>query len=147
MNYFFYNTDARGIREEPRPRFSVLIWGGFAASGERRKYGEHLRQLGPEDRLLMYENGIGVVAIGRVREKWDGVAHTAPRYYKPNELGRLDGGECEYRIRVEWLVDLTDRPIQIEELRNASVIGGDGHPAALSAQLRSARRFYRSSNN
>lgn len=117
VNYFYYNTDADSIEEEPRPRFPILIKGGFAACGGAGKYGEQLRQLQPEDRLLMYENKLGVVAIGRVREEWDGVAHGAPLYYKPAELGRLDGAQLEYRIPVVWFLDLTDSPILIEKLR------------------------------
>jgi hypothetical protein len=118
MDYFFYNTDARALSEEPRPRFSVLIEGGFAAvGGDRKKYGEQLGHLAPADLLLMYENGIGVVAIGRVLEPWDGVTHTTPRYYKVTELSGLDGGPHEYRIAVEWFLDRSNSPIGMEQMR------------------------------
>jgi hypothetical protein len=118
MDYFFYNTDARALSEEPRPRFPVLIEGGFAAvGGDRKKYGEQLGQLAPDDLLLMYENGVGVVAIGRVCEPWDGVSHTSPRYYRTPELSGLDGGPYEYRITVEWFLDLASSPIRIDEMR------------------------------
>jgi hypothetical protein len=118
VNYFYYNTDARAIREEPRPRYPVLIAGGFAAvGGSREKYGEQFGQLVPGDALLMYENGVGVVAVGRVKSEWDGVTHAIPQYYTPAELGGLDGGPYEYRIAVEWFVDLSKSPISVERLR------------------------------
>jgi hypothetical protein len=40
-DYFFYNTDVSALSEPPRPRYPVLIAGGFAAvGGDRRQYGE-----------------------------------------------------------------------------------------------------------
>jgi hypothetical protein len=118
MDYFFYNTDARAIREKPRPRFPVLIKGGFAAAGgDRKNYGEQLGQLAPDDLLLMYENRVGVVAIGRVLERWDGVSYATPQYYKPGELSGLDGGPHEYRIAVRWFHDLSANPITLDDLR------------------------------
>jgi hypothetical protein len=118
MDYFFYNTDADALSEQPRPRFHVLIDQGFAAvGGDRQKFGEQFRQLAPDDVLLTYENGVGVVAVGRVRERWDGVSHTEPRYYKTAEMGGLTGGPHEYRIGVEWFLDLSLSPVSIKELR------------------------------
>ena len=67
MDYSFYNTDARAMVEQPRPRF----------------------------RVLMYENGIGVVAIGQVRDKWDGVSYEQPLYYTATELSDLTGRAFE----------------------------------------------------
>lgn len=40
------------------------------------------------------------------REEWDGVLHTLPRYYKPSEMSGLTGGAFEYRIAVEWFLNL-----------------------------------------
>jgi hypothetical protein len=112
MDYFDYNTDTRALSEEPRPRFPALIGGGFAAvGGDRKKYGEQLGPLAPDDVLLMYENGVGVVAVGRVRERWDGVSHTAPLYYRSAELGGLDGGPHEYRVPVEWFLSTCLAPL------------------------------------
>jgi hypothetical protein len=96
----------------------VLIAGSFAAAGgDRERYGEQFRQLASGDTLLMYENGVGVVAVGRVLEEWDGVTHATPQYYQPAELGDLDGGPYEYRIPVKWFLDLSGAPIDIERLR------------------------------
>lgn len=118
MDYFFYNTDADALSEQPRPRYRTLIDGGFAAvGGDRQQFGEQLGELAPDDVLLMYENRIGVVATGRVRERWDGVSHTVPKYYKTSEMGSLTGGAFEYRIAVEWFLDLSAAPVGIEQLR------------------------------
>jgi predicted HNH restriction endonuclease len=57
----------------------------------------------------MYENGTGIVAIGRVREEWDGKAHSDVWYY-PDDAH-------EYRIRVRWLHNLSGNPIPIDELK------------------------------
>jgi hypothetical protein len=65
----------------------------------------------------MYENGVGVVAIGRVQEQWDGKTYTTPMYYKPAELRHLNGGPFEYRIAVEWFLNLSNAPIRIEQMR------------------------------
>src|SRR5262245_35751232 len=61
MDYYFYNTNSNQLIE-PRPRFHTLITNGLAVTGGDRSYGELLSQLTPGDTLLMYENGIGVVA-------------------------------------------------------------------------------------
>lgn len=118
MDYFFYNTDSKALKDQPRPRFPLLIKQGFAAvGGDRQKYGEQLGQLTPDDILLMYENGIGVVAIGEVRDHWDAVSHTVPKYYTPTEMEGLTGGAYEYRISVEWFLDLSSSPISLNRLR------------------------------
>jgi hypothetical protein len=94
-----------------------LVDQGFAAvGGDRQKYGAQFDQLAPGDVLLMYENGVGVVAVGRVRERWDGVSHAEPRYYKAAEMGGLNGGPHEYRIAVEWFLDLSLSPLSVKEL-------------------------------
>jgi hypothetical protein len=117
MDYFFYNTDSNKIFEQPRPRFPLLIKQGFAAVGGGQKYGEKLGQLTPDDILLMYENGIGVVAVGKVRKHWDAASHTVPMYFTPTEMGGLTGGAYEYRIEVEWFLDLSSSPISLDRLR------------------------------
>jgi hypothetical protein len=119
MDYFYYNTDVRSIRHEPRPRYPVLIQQGFAAvGGDYEKYGGQFRQLNPGDVLLMYENGVGVVAIGEVQEKWDGASHSEPRYYHPDETVDLTGGTSEYRIAVDWFLDLSAAPVSVTTLHD-----------------------------
>ena len=118
MDYYFYNTDARSLIGPPWPRFRILIDRGFAAvGGDRRRFGEQLDQLKHDDVLLMYEDKVGVVAVGRVLERWDGKSHTKLWYYTPDEMGDLTGGAYEYRINVEWFLDLSDNPVTLKVLR------------------------------
>ena len=118
MNYFFYNTDSSAIIDVPRPRFGVLIDGKFAAvGGDRKKFGEQLGKLSPDDILLMYENLVGIVAVGRVLEHWDEVTHSNSLYYSKREMKLLTGGAFEYRIAVDWFIDLSKSPISVHQLR------------------------------
>jgi putative restriction endonuclease len=111
MDYFFYNTDAKSLRGEGR--FRILIEQGFAATSGPRSFGEQLETLSPGDNLLMYENGLGVVAVGTVLENWDGKTHKPPLYYRPGD----DGFSHEYQIKVDWFLDLSQKPIALELLR------------------------------
>ena len=111
MNYFFYNTDntdptLRGARG----RFRILIRKRFAATSGPRRFGEQLGKLAKGDTLLMYENEVGVVAVGTVLKEWDHKKRRPPLYYR----GRF---EHEYRIKVDWFLDLSDEPITLDELR------------------------------
>lgn len=117
MEYYFYNTSSRAHTVEPIPRFPVLIQQGFAASGGDWKYGEYLGQLEPGDILLMYENRVGIVAVGRVEAPWNEVAYTVPKYYMPAEMAGLDGDPQEYRIDVDWFHDLSSSPIGYKEVQ------------------------------
>jgi hypothetical protein len=118
MNYYIYNTDARALAGPPWPRFRILIDQHFAAAGgDRQRFGEQFRQLDKGDILLMYENGAGVVAVGRVTERWDGVQHKErPQYYTVEEMATLTGGPYEYRIPVGWS-DQSGNPITLADLR------------------------------
>lgn len=101
MALFFYNTDDGESQK--------LIKRGFAVTGGPRKFGRQLGQLRPLDTVLMYENGRGVVAIGRVGLEWDGKSHTDVWYYPDDPH--------EYRIKVKWFRDLSNRPISIAKLK------------------------------
>lgn len=94
--YFFYNTDRRALRGPPLPRFPMLLQHHFAAlGGDIDLFGSQFAQLNETDTLLMYENGVGVVAIGSVLEKWNRIQYRNPRYYTKDELKDLTGGERE----------------------------------------------------
>jgi len=101
MALFFYNTDDGDSQK--------LIKRNFAVTGGPRRFGKQLGQLRILDTLLMYENGTGVIAIGRVREEWDGKAHADVWYY-------LNDAH-EYRIKVKWFRNLSDGPIGIPRLK------------------------------
>jgi 5-methylcytosine-specific restriction endonuclease McrA len=152
MDYFFYNTDARAIIEQPRPRFRVLIDQGFAAvGGDRQRFGKQLDQFAEDDILLMYENGVGVVAIGRVQERWDRVSHNKPLYYTAAEMEQLTGGAYEYRIAVDWFFDLSHSPIGVAEVRKRlgytprgavrRIVEQRAEVARMIEELRAARSF------
>lgn len=115
VNYYFYNTDAGSLAGEAR--FHTLIQHGFAATGGPRRFGEQLGQLVPGDILLMYENGVGIVAIGEVLEPWDGRSHQDMSYYKPGDKCVDEAGHrCEYRINVRWR-GLSGGPISVQEIK------------------------------
>ena len=117
MEYFFYNTDSRAIIDKPKPRFNVLINQKFAAvGGDRKKFGEQLSDLSPDDILLMYENLVGIVAVGRVLEYWDKITHSDSLYYNEREKKLLTGGAYEYRIAVDWIFDLSLTPFSVQHL-------------------------------
>ena len=118
MDYYFYNNDAGSIKDPHRNRFQILIDRQFAAiGGNPMHFGEQFRQLKIDDILLMYENRVGVVAVGRVQENWDGKKLTDPLYYTGEEMAQLKGGPYEYRIKVNWVRVPTDKPITLENLR------------------------------
>ena len=104
MAFFFYNTDGG------QGRYERLIKRGIAATGGPRKFGMMLAQLRPSDTLLMYEDGVGVVAVGRVREYWDEKTHRTPLYYPAGE-------PREYRIKVRWQAIPGD-PISVARIKD-----------------------------
>lgn len=111
MAYFFYNTDADSLARQGR--YPVLLQHRIAATSGPYSFGEQLGQLAPGDILLMYENRVGVVAVGTVTEYWDRITHQPPIYYQPGD----DGFEHEYRIAVAWWLNLSACPVGIDELR------------------------------
>lgn len=107
--WYFYNTDAKSF--SGAPRLHSLLANGIAVTGGPKKFGEELRPLQADDVLLMYQNGSGVVAVGRVLKPWDGKKHFNLQYYEK------DGQDAhEYRVLVDWFLDLSDQPLGIEDI-------------------------------
>ncbi len=109
MDYFLYNTDGG------QGRFQVIIEKNIAATSGDYRFGEQLGKLKIGDILLMYENQVGIVAIGRTLEKWDGKAYKTPKYYIHGSS--FPKGASEYRIKVNWFHDISDSPFSIKEMK------------------------------
>ncbi|MBL8866405.1 MAG: hypothetical protein JNK93_12670 [Planctomycetia bacterium] len=58
---------------------------------------------------MMYEDGVGIVAVGRVLEYWDGITHRTTLYYQPGSLR-------EYRIKVRWR-SIANAPISVATIK------------------------------
>lgn len=110
LNYWFYNTDAKAFGGEAAAE--RLFKRGYAVTGGPQKFGDLLGKLAPGDTLLMYENLVGILSVGTVLKPWDGISQTDSWYYGPNE-------PQEYRIRVDWYLDFTDKPIDYGAMRDA----------------------------
>lgn len=106
MEYYIINTDAKSLKFSPH---DIWIEQGHAFTGGQIYYGELLGRLEPNDICFMYVNKNGIMAVGRVLEKWDGKVYDSPVIYV---------GENEYRIKVDWFLDRRDKPIGISELRD-----------------------------
>jgi hypothetical protein len=119
MQYVFINTDSDSFTG----RHNISTWfnNKMAFTGGKQKYGRLLNKLRPNDICFMYENRSGVLGVGCVLEKWDGKAYNSPLYYISEDKERRDGIDkdgSEYRIQVDWFLDLRDSPIVINEIRN-----------------------------
>lgn len=109
MAYYFVNTDAKSLGgKSPHNRW---IKYEYAFTGGPIAYGEALGRLSQGDICLMYANCISVVAIGKVSSPWDGVTYEDPLVYTEPYKDK------EYRISVDWFLDLRDKPIKIDRLR------------------------------
>jgi len=103
MAYWFINTD-EGARKDVRTCDLWFAHGMAFSGGEWEKYGLPLRSLAPSDICLMYHNGLGIVGVGRVLESWDGQACSDNIVYD-------DYAFPEYRLRVDWYIDIRENPI------------------------------------
>jgi hypothetical protein len=119
MNYYFYNTDvsSRYPSNNNLTRLNVLFEKGFAISGGLFKFGKKFAKLDPNDILLMYENKIGVVGVGRVIELWDGVQYEELLFYTPDDFKEYPKSVYEYRISVDWYIDMRKEPLTITDIR------------------------------
>jgi hypothetical protein len=116
MDYYIINTDAGNLSSSPH---DIWIEQGMAFTGYSMYYGEYLGKLKPNDICFMYVNQRGIMAVGRVLEEWDGKTYNSPIVYT---------GINEYRIKVDWFLDLRSEPISIGEIRD---IVGTVPPRAL----------------
>ena len=60
----------------------------------------------------MYENLVGILGVGTVLKRWDEITHSDSWYYGRDE-------PHEFRIRVDWYLDFTKKPIDYHTLRDA----------------------------
>ena len=108
---WFINTDAASLGGVS-PHDTWFARGRAFTAGEVT-YGTKLAKLTPGDLLLMWANGRGVVGIGRVTASWDRrpYGEDAWVYLK----GTKDYGR-EYRLPVDWFLDLREEPMQRAEI-------------------------------
>jgi hypothetical protein len=103
MNYYFINSDSEA-RYDVRT-CDLWFYHSMAFSGNNwEKFGLPLRDLKPFDICLMYHNGSGIVGIGRVLEEWDGKRHSDKLLYLTQDFP-------EYRISIDWHIDIRKKPI------------------------------------
>jgi hypothetical protein len=103
MNYWFINTDESALKDVN----TCDLWfkHGLAFSGgDWDKYALPLRNLELRDILFMYHNHLGIVGVGRVLKVWDENPYREKLLY-------TDFDFSEYRIRVDWYIDIRDNPI------------------------------------
>lgn len=101
MEYYVVNTDAKSLRVSPHDTWfqtSLVITGGPP------RYGKTLGRLQASDIVFMYVNRLGVVGVGRVIKPWDGSTYDPPLVY-------VDPKEPEYRLQVQWFLDLRSCPL------------------------------------
>jgi uracil-DNA glycosylase len=111
MNYYYINTEETNLKGRlPKPHETWFDTGFAFVSG--RNHGQKLAKLNPDDMCFMYVNACGVMAVGRVLERWDGQACDPPlMYIEPYNIGP------EYRIKVDWWIKLPHNPIKAQVLR------------------------------
>lgn len=106
MQTFFVNTDAisfEGVsRHDEWVRRSVVVTGGES------KYRQALSRIPTGSLVLVYVNGLGVVAVGKTLHG-DVLDVVPPETINPAE-------PLEYHKRVSWHLDLRDNPISRAEL-------------------------------
>ena len=111
MKYYYINTDSKSLHNSPHDSW---IEHNLAFTGGQIHYGMLLGKLRPGDVCFMFVNSKGVMAVGRVLEEWDKKVYDQPLVY-------IEPKYDEYRIKVDWFIDLRDYPIRPNELR--SIVG------------------------
>jgi putative restriction endonuclease len=105
---FFVNTDAKS--NEGESYHDAWVARGIAVTSGRVKFRQKLARIARGDTVLMYANGVGVVAVGtalddEVMDVTDENALVSPRE------------SIEYHRRVDWHSDLRSAPISGSTLR------------------------------
>ena len=111
MAIYLINTDAKSIGgESPHQKW---LENGIATTGGPIKYGNKLGRLAAGDILVAYVSGVGVVAVGRVVSTWDGITYESEQlvYRPPYE-------DLEYRIKVDWILNISRYPINKSLVRH-----------------------------
>lgn len=122
--WYFINTDAKSLGgQSPH---DLWFEHGKAFVGGDPRHGRLLQRPLPGDTLLMWVNGRGVVGVGVVTAPWDGRVHEDAVVYRPPHR------EPEYRLGVNWIVDLRSSPITAREI-------GSNPPSTLQRLLESRR--------
>lgn len=111
MDFYILNTDAKS--NGGRSPHDAWLSLGVAITSGPPNYREKLDGPAVGDLVLAYANGIGVVAVGLVRGAQSEEKRGASRAL-PNE-------EVEYHRPVDWLWDLRDHPIGLQEFRELGV--------------------------
>lgn len=103
---YLLNTDSKSLGGTS-PHLIWLQSEHAYTAGDYTKYGERiLGKLHPGDIVFAYANTIGVVAIGFVKDRWDG------RRYSENQVVYTEPyADVEYKIPVQWACNLERKPI------------------------------------
>ena len=107
MKTYFINTDAKS--NQGKSLHTEWLRRGIGVTSGETKYRRDFAQINHGDRLLMYVNDIGVVAVGYL-EKGDVFDEVTDGKVNPIE-------PIEYQRHVRWTTDLSRTPVTLEELR------------------------------
>ncbi len=107
MDYYFINTNANYLGQDT---YKEWLKHNLAFTNGSEGYGRMLGRLQPGDICFMYVSKQGVRAVGRALERWDGKSYDAPMV--PSPLG-----ENEYRLPVDWFIELQGEPISAVDLK------------------------------
>ena len=114
MNYYYINTEAKAFNGRS-PHNQWLSRRHAFTSGNYENYGvQALGTLEPGDICFMYVNEHGIVAVGRVCERWDRCSYGGAERWIYREC---DEEYIEYRISVDWYLQFINNPIRTEEVR------------------------------
>ena len=102
MATFFVNTDAKS--NEGHSHHDAWVARGIAVTSGRVKFRHKLARIARGDTVLMYANGVGVVAVGTALDEEVVDVTDSSALGSPRE-------SIEYHRRVDWHSDLRSAPI------------------------------------